>query len=168
MLRIFLNIDYFVTFVNTFGKGGYVMNAHERAKKCAELMLKNDYATKHVGITLDEVGPGYAKMSMKVENYHLNGHNICHGGYIFTLADSAFAFACNSYNQLTVAQFNTINFLETAEVGELLVASAKEINKRQRTGIYDVRVIGSRGRVIAEMRGCSRTMGGKHFNEEVE
>ena len=56
------------------------MNAHERAKKCAELMLKNDYATKHVGITLDEVGPGYAKMSMKVENYHLNGHNICHGG----------------------------------------------------------------------------------------
>jgi acyl-CoA thioesterase len=144
------------------------MEAQARAEKCAKIMLESDSATKHVGIKLDQIGPGFAKMSMKVRSYHLNGHNICHGGFIFTLADSTFAFACNSYNELTVAQFNTINFIEIAEVGELLIATAEETNKRGRTGIYDVRVIGSDNRVIAEMRGCSRKLDGRHFTEEGE
>ena len=142
------------------------MEAQACAEKCAKIMLENDSATKYVGIRLDKIGPGFAKMSMKVDLHHLNGHNICHGGFIFTLADSTFAFACNSYNEITVAQFNTINFIETAEVGELLIATAEEINKRGRTGIYDVRVVGSQNRVIAEMRGCSRKLDGKHFAED--
>jgi acyl-CoA thioesterase len=143
-----------------------MMKAQERAEKCARIMLKSDSATKHVGVKLEKIRPGYAEMSMKVEAYHLNGHAICHGGFILTLADSTFAFACNSYNELTVAQFNTINFLETVGVGEVLIATAEETNKRRRTGIYDVRVVGFENRVIAEMRGCSRTLNGKHFEEE--
>lgn len=142
------------------------MEAQACAEKCAKIMLECDNATRHIGIRLEKIGPGFAKMSMKVDSFHLNGHDICHGGFIFTLADSTFAFACNSYNELTVAQFNTINFIETAEVGELLIATAEETNKRGRSGIYDVRVVGSQNRVIAEMRGCSRKLNGKHFTED--
>ena len=93
------------------------MTPEDRARKSAEAMWANDRASKWLGMSLDAVGPGTATMSFTVEDHHLNGHDICHGGYIFTLADSAFAFACNSYNQLAVAQENQITYLTPGRKG---------------------------------------------------
>lgn len=97
----------------------------------------------------------------------MNGHGICHGGYIFTLADSAFAFACNSYNQLVVAQQNQITYLAPGKADERLTATALEKSKTGRSGVYDVTVTGEDGRVIALFRGLSRTIKGQHFEEEM-
>ena len=91
---------------------------------------------------------------------------MCHGGYIFTLADSAFAFACNSYNQITVAQENQITYLSPGKAGERLTATANETAKTGRSGVYDVTVIGGDGRQVAVFRGLSRTLPGHHFKEE--
>jgi acyl-CoA thioesterase len=117
-------------------------------------------------MTLDAVGPGTATMSFTVEDHHLNGHDICHGGYIFTLADSAFAFACNSYNQLAVAQENQITFLSPGRKGERLTAVAAEAAKTGRSGVYDIIVTGGDGRKVALFRGLSRIIKGQHFEEE--
>ncbi len=130
-------------------------------------MWARDDASKWLGMSLDEVGPGTATTSFTIETHHTNGHHICHGGYIFTLADSAFAFACNSYNQLVVAQHNTISFLNPGRLGDRLTAHAREIARSGRSGVYDVRVINQHGDVVAEFRGASRTIKGKHFEEEV-
>ena len=111
------------------------------AQKCAEIMWENDQASKGLGMKLEKVFPGKAEVSLVIEDKHLNGHGICHGGFIFTLADSAFAFACNTYNQSTVAQNNTITFLLPAHKGQRLMAKATEINRSGRSGIYDVSVI---------------------------
>jgi acyl-CoA thioesterase len=119
-----------------------------------------------MGMRIDEVGPGRAVLSMEVQPHHLNGHRICHGGFIFTLADSAFAFACNSYNQLTVAQENQITFLSPGQAGERLTATALEQARSGRSGVYDVTVTGSDGRKVALMRGLSRTVKGQHFPED--
>jgi len=96
----------------------------------------------------------------------LNGHRICHGGYIFTLADSAFAFACNSYNQNTVAQQNQITYLAPGKQGEILTATATEVSRTGRSGVYDVVVTGEDARTIALFRGLSRSIKGQHFSEE--
>lgn len=96
----------------------------------------------------------------------LNGHGICHGGFIFTLADSAFAFACNSYNQLAVAQQNQITYLAPGREGERLQATALEVSRSGRSGVYDVFVTGGDGRSVAVFRGLSRTVKGRHFPEE--
>jgi acyl-CoA thioesterase len=103
---------------------------------------------------------------MKVRDDMLNGHGICHGGFIFTLADSAFAFACNSYNQNTVAQQNQITYLTPGQAGEILTATASEVSRMGRSGIYDVTVTGEDGRTVALFRGLSRTVKGQHFPEE--
>jgi len=137
----------------------------ERATRAADAMWAGDRASKWLGMNLDEIAPGIAVTSMVVQPHHLNGHNICHGGFIFTLADSAFAFACNSHNQLAVAQHNTVSFIAPGKLGEKLVARASETNKTGRNGIYDVTVTGENGRVIAEFRGCSRVIAGTHFDE---
>ncbi len=137
----------------------------QRAERCGAIMLENDRASRLLGITLDSIAPGQAVMSMQVVDAHLNGHNICHGGFIFTLADSAFAFACNSYNASTVAQQNSISFLSPGQPGERLIAAASETSRTGRNGIYDVTVTGQDGHVIAEFRGCSRTIKGQHFDE---
>lgn len=129
-------------------------------------MWARDDASKWLGLTLDEVRPGYARMSLKVAKHHTQGHDMCHGGYIFTLADSAFAFACNSYNEITVAQHNTISFLAPAWDGDVLTAEAREIFRRGRSGLYDVRVTNQKGEAVAEMRGASRTIKGRHFDPE--
>jgi len=105
-------------------------------------------------------------MRMQVTEHHLNGHDICHGGFIFTLADSAFAFACNSYNASTVAQQNSVSYLTPGLPDETLLARATETSKSGRNGIYDVTVTGQDGRVVAEFRGCSRTIRGQHFDED--
>ncbi len=141
------------------------MTPQERAERSADAMWANDAASKWMGLTLDRVEPGHATMALIVQDHHLNGHGICHGGYIFTLADSAFAYACNSYNQVTVAQENAITFLAPARPGERLLAVASESARSGRTGVYDITVTGDDGRKIALFRGLSRTIKGQHFQE---
>jgi acyl-CoA thioesterase len=142
-----------------------MLTPQDRAARAASEMWNGDKASQWLGMTLDEIAPGIAVTSMVVQEHHLNGHKICHGGFIFTLADSAFAFACNSYNQLAVAQHNTVSFIAPGRLGERLVARAVETNKTGRNGIYDVTVTGENDRVIAEFRGCSRVISGTHFDE---
>lgn len=142
------------------------LSAEEVARRSAEAMWSKDAASKWLGAALDEVGPGTARMSMTVEKHHTNGHDICHGGYIFTLADSAFAFACNSYNRIVVAQHNVITFIAPGKRGDRLTADAREVARYGRSGIYDVRVTDQDGRLIAEFRGASRAIDGKHFEDE--
>ena len=141
------------------------LSPEEIARKSAEAMWANDDASKWLGASLDAVGPGTATMSMLVEKHHTNGHDICHGGYIFTLADSAFAFACNSYNQVAVAQHNVITFVAPGRLGDRLIAEAREVTRFGRSGLYDVRVTDQEGRLVAEFRGASRVLKGSHFNE---
>ena len=144
------------------------MTPQEIAERSAELMWSRDEASRWLGVSLDDVGPGWVTMTMMVEKHHINGHGICHGGFIFTLADAAFAFACNSYNQLAVAHHNTITFVAPAALGDRLTAQAKEVSRKGRGGIYDVRVTGKGDELIAEFRGVSRTITGTHFDEQEE
>nr|WP_223475369.1 hydroxyphenylacetyl-CoA thioesterase PaaI [Oricola indica] len=138
----------------------------QRAEKSAEAMWANDNATAWFGMTLDAVGPGSATMSMTVKQEQANGHGICHGGVIFALADSAFAFACNSYNRVTVAQSNTITYVAPAKAGDKLVADAREVARSGRSGTWDVTVTNGDGAVIALFRGLARTISGTLFEEE--
>jgi acyl-CoA thioesterase len=131
----------------------------ELARASAEAMWSTDTASRGLGMEIVEVGPGRATLTMTVGEAMLNGHEIAHGGYIFTLADSAFAFACNSYGERTVAQHCTISFVKPVAKGDRLVATAKEVSRSGRSGIYDVSV-SANGVVIAEFRGFSRTVGG--------
>lgn len=124
-------------------------------------MLENDRATKMLGMCVDEVRPGGATLSMTVRDDMLNGHDICHGGLIATLADSAFAFACNSYDELTVASGFGIDFVAPGRGGDVLTARCVEVSKAGRTGLYDTEVTNQRGERIAVFRGRSYTMKGK-------
>ncbi len=142
------------------------MTAEERARRAARAMWANDAASKWVGLSLEEIGPGYARMSCQVRDEHLNGHGICHGGIIFTLADSAFAFACNSHNRVAVAQHNSISFLSPGQPGETLTAEAREVSLAGRSGLTDVLVTGGDGRQVALFRGASRQIAGTHFEED--
>ena len=137
----------------------------ELARACAEHMYASDAASRNLGMVIEEVRPGYARLSMLVRDDMVNGHKICHGGFIFTLADSCFAFACNSYNQNTLAQQNQITYLAPGQPGERLTAQAVEVSKSGRSGIYDVTVTGQDGRTVALFRGLSRTISGQHFDE---
>ena len=144
------------------------MTPQERADRAAQAMWAKDAASQGLGLRLDSVAPGRAVLSVVVAPQHLNGHGICHGGFIFTLADSAFAFACNSYNAVTVAQENQITFLSPGQPGEVLTATAVETAKTGRSGVYDVTVTGADGRTVALMRGLSRTIRGQHFAEPAQ
>ena len=123
-------------------------------------MYGADRASRHLGMTIEDVGPGRATLRMPVTDTMINGHDICHGGYVVLLADSAFAFACNTYNQRTVAQGLDVTFLRAVRLGEVLVAKATERARQGRTGIYDVTVSREGGEVVAEFRGRSRTIEG--------
>ncbi|SPH24656.1 Acyl-coenzyme A thioesterase PaaI [Defluviimonas aquaemixtae] len=142
------------------------MTPQDRAERSAATMWAGDAASKLLGMTLDAVGPGRAVLSFTVGPEHLNGHGICHGGYIFTLADSAFAFACNSYNRIVVAQHNAITYLSPGREGERLKAEAVEVSLNGRSGTYDVTVTGGDGRKVALFRGASRQVEGQHFEEK--
>ena len=124
-------------------------------------MHANDRVTQGLGMQILEVTPGGAVLSMTVREDMLNGHQTCHGGLISTLADSAFAFACNSYNELTVASGFSIDLMAPARAGDVLTARATELNKAGRTGVYDVEVSNQRGERIAAFRGRSYTIKGK-------
>lgn len=143
-----------------------MINEQQRAEKCAEAMWADDHASQATGMVMTEVSPGKASFKLKVENRHANGHGICHGGIIFTLADTAFAFACNSYNQSTVAQHNSIIYSNPAQIGDVLIADAVEVERAGRSGIYDVRVSNQENKTIALFRGLSRTIKGQLFDEE--
>ena len=135
-------------------------DGEDLARRAVGAMYDADSASQGLGITVDEVGPGSATARMTVTAAMLNGHGICHGGFVFLLADSTFAFACNSRNQSTVAQSCDIAFLAPARQGDVLVATAAERALTGRTGIYDVTVRRSTGDVVAEFRGRSRTIAG--------
>jgi acyl-CoA thioesterase len=124
-------------------------------------MYAQDWATQALGIRIDAVSPGKARLSMPVRQDMLNGHQICHGGLITTLADSAFAYACNSHNELTVASGFAVDFLAPAYLGDVLTATAVERSKAGRTGVYDVEVCNHTGKRLALFRGQSYTMKGK-------
>ncbi len=142
------------------------MNPDARARKCADLMFAADAASPGLGMVITDISAGRATLTMRVRPDMLNGHRICHGGFIFTLADSAFAFACNSYNQLTVEQQNQSTYVNPGQADETLTAKAVEVSKTGRSGVYDVTVTGGDGRIIAHMRGLSRTVKGQHFSEQ--
>jgi acyl-CoA thioesterase len=129
------------------------------ARACAEAMWQEDDASKGLGMEIVEIKPGQATLTMTVKPEMVNGQRIAHGGFIFALADSAFAFACNTHNERTVAAQGNITFIRPGKLGDRLVAAAREISRSGRSGIYDVRVTAGDA-VIAEFRGHSRTIAG--------
>ena len=137
------------------------MEADALARACADVMWRDDRASPGLGMRLEAVAAGRARLSLTVTEAMVNGHGICHGGFIFTLADSAFAFACNSHGLHALAQHCAISYIRPAHRGETLVAEAQERHNGARSGIYDVRVTGGDGSVVAEFRGHSRTTGEK-------
>jgi acyl-CoA thioesterase len=143
------------------------LSSDDLARACADAMWKEDDASKGLGMELVEVKPGQATMAMIVQPHMVNGQRIAHGGFIFTLADSAFAFACNSHNERAVAAEGNISFIRPGKLGDRLVATAREISRSGRSGIYDVRVtVGDT--VIAEFRGHSRVITGTWLPAEMD
>jgi len=141
------------------------MTPKERAEKSAAAMWADDHASKWAGMEITHVDEGEATLELTVAQHHCNGHGICHGGVTFMLADSAFAFACNSRNQATVAQHNVISFTAPGRLGDRLIATAREVSLTGRSGIYDVTVTNQDGQQIAEFRGFSRAIKGQLFDE---
>lgn len=136
------------------------MNPQQMAEACARAMWAEDRASAGLGMAIARIAPGEADLTMEVAPTMVNGHGICHGGFIFALADSAFAFACNSFNRRAVAQSNTITYLRPARRGDVLRASAVQAASAGRSGITDVVVTDQEGRQIALFRGLSRTIEG--------
>ena len=137
------------------------MDAQRIAEATRDAMWLNDRASKALGMQVLAIGPGTATLTMTVREDMLNGHDLCHGGLIATLADSAFAFACNAYNEVTVASGFDVNLVAGARGGDVLTASAREVNKSGRTGVYDITVSNQRGETVAAFRGRSYTMKGR-------
>jgi acyl-CoA thioesterase len=130
------------------------------ARACAQAMWQEDDASRGLGMEIVEVKSGHATLAMTIKPNMVNGQRIAHGGFIFTLADSAFAFACNSHNERVVAAQGNITFIEPGKLGDRLIATAREVSRSGRSGIYDVRVTAGDGTVIAEFRGHSRVIAG--------
>ncbi len=136
------------------------------ARRCAAAMWADDQASRRLGMQLLDIAPGRSTLSMTVRDDMVNGHGSCHGGFIAALADSAFAFACNTYDEVTVAAGFDITFVAPARLGDELVADAVERSRFGRSGLYDVTVRCHRGtetEVIAEFRGRSRSLGRPHL-----
>jgi acyl-CoA thioesterase len=135
------------------------LSPDDLARACADAMWKEDEASRGLGMEIVEIGPGRATLAMTVQPHMVNGQRIAHGGFIFLLADSTFAFACNSHDERAVAAQCDVTFIKPGKLGDRLVATAREISRSGRSGIYDVRVTAGDA-VIAEFRGHSRTIGG--------
>jgi acyl-CoA thioesterase len=140
-------------------------SASQQAQRLAELsaqtLYERDRASQALGMRLDAVRPGWARVVMTVRADMLNGHQLCHGGIVFALADSAFAFACNSYNESTVAAAAAIDFLAGAGAGDELTAEASELWRTRRNGIYEITVTNQRGERVALFRGRSYRIAGE-------
>ena len=128
------------------------------AEARAAAMWADDRASQALGMSLLAVAPGEARLQMTIRPDMANGHGMCHGGFVFTLADSAFAFACNSREHRMVAAQGAISFLAPAQVGDVLTAQAREVHLRGRGGLYDVSVRNQKGELIAEFRGHCRAI----------
>lgn len=137
------------------------MNAHQIAEQVRDAMLDDDHATRWLGIEISAIGPGTCTATMTVRKEMLNGHALGHGGLIATLADTCFAYACNAYNEVSVASGFDINLLAAARAGDALTARAVEVSKSGRTGVYDIEVQNQHGDRIAAFRGRSYTMKGR-------
>jgi acyl-CoA thioesterase len=135
------------------------------AEATRDAMFRNDRASRMMGIQIPAIGPGTATAVMTVREDMLNGHDICHGGFITTLADTAFAFACNAYNEVTVASGFDVNLISAGRLGDVLTAQAHEVSKAGRTGVYDINVHNQRGEPVAAFRGRSYSMKGKALVE---
>lgn len=142
------------------------MTPQDIARKVADTMFPQDVASKDtMGMELLSCEPGRAVLRMTVQARHLNGHQICHGGFIFTLADSTFAFACNSYNKNAVAAGCSIEFLRPGKLGDVLTCEGQEQTLSGRHGIYDMKVSNQNGEVVALFRGKSAQIAGTVFPE---
>lgn len=131
------------------------------AELCAQALLAGDEASRNLGMRLEAVTPGTARMRMRVRADMVNGHGICHGGIVFALADSSFAVACNTYDVVTVAAAAAIDFLAPARTDDELTAQAREVWRSKRSGIYEIVVTNQRGETIALFRGRSHSTGGQ-------
>jgi acyl-CoA thioesterase len=138
--------------------------ADKLARQIADTLLEREGTGPAWGVSIDDAREGYALIRMTVRDDMLNGHRIGHGGMIFALADTAFAYACNSRNENTVAQNASISFLAPAQPGDVLIAEAREVSRSGRSGVYQVSVKTAAGAVIAEFTGLSRTIGGSVIN----
>jgi len=138
----------------------------ELAVACANAMWAEDRVAQNLKMKLDLISQGTAQISMPVSVDMINGHEICHGGYIFILADSSFAYACNSHNQFCVAQHCDISFLRTVKKNDTLTALASERVRQGRTGIYDITVTNQLLEIVAEFRGISRTIKGEFIPQQ--
>lgn len=141
-------------------------DAQKLAEECANAMFARDQASQHLGMEIVSVSPGKAVLTMTVTEQMIQGHGSCHGGYLFTLSDSAFAFACNSYDKATVASGCSIDYMYGAKLGDKLTATAEEQSRGGRTGIYDITLTNQDGRTVALFRGRSYQVRGSVRNLE--
>jgi acyl-CoA thioesterase len=141
------------------------MSADDVAAEVARRMWAEDRASQALGMELLEARAGYARLRMPIRRDMTNGHGICHGGYMFLLADSTFAFACNSHNQRAVAAAAEIHFLASAHEGDVLTAEGVEQHLAGRSGLYDMRVTDQHGKLIAMFRGKSATIKGRFIED---
>ena len=139
--------------------------AQQRAERAAGALYARDRASQALGMRLTAVRPGWARVTMRVRGDMVNGHQVCHGGLLFALADSAFAFACNSHNESTVAAAASIDFLAGAREGDELTAEASELWRTRRNGIYEISIHNQRGERIALFRGRSYRIDGQVVSE---
>ena len=144
------------------------MNETDIARRCRELMYSTDHASQALGITVQVDQQGAAVATLEVRQTMVNGHDICHGGYIFTLADTAFAFACNTYNRITVAAGASIEFIRPGRLGDTLTAVASEVHRGGRTGTYDVEVKNQGNELVAVFRGRSYATRQAFFQSDTE
>ncbi|MEM6988239.1 MAG: hydroxyphenylacetyl-CoA thioesterase PaaI [Pseudomonadota bacterium] len=138
------------------------MDAQQLAEASRDAMWADDRASQAAGMSVIAVAPGTATLQMRVRDDMVNGHGICHGGYMFLLADSTFAFACNSHNQKAVAHQCAITYLQPVFENELLTATASELVMQGRSGIYDIAIRNDKDEIVAQFRGHSRTIKGQH------
>ena len=137
------------------------MDTDQLARATGATMYARDRASQALGIKLVEVRAGYARMSMVVEDWMLQGHDVCHGGLMFALADTAMAFASNSHNEVHLALNANIDFLRPAQLGETLIAEAREGNRTRRTGMYNVSIVNDQGQAVCHFRGRTFGVGGE-------
>ncbi len=142
---------------------GSMTAADDLARACAENLWAQDNASQGLGMAIRDIAAGHAVVTMEIRPSMVNGHGLCHGGFIFTLANSAFAYACNTHNEMNLAQHCTVTFLRPARLGDTLIAEATERAREGHSGIYDVCVRSLNGEIVAEFRGHSRTLGQQFF-----
>jgi acyl-CoA thioesterase len=135
------------------------------AERAVDALWRGDAASKQLGMKIESCAPGRATVSMPIRPDMVNGHGICHGGVVFALADSAFAFACNSYGDNTIAAAATIEFLAPAREGDVLRAVASERWRARRSGIYEIEVVNQRGEPVALFRGRSHQVAGRLIDD---